>query len=815
MADLRRFDDAMKPLEAARLLDPDSPATFNVAARCLAAAGRDDEAREELRRGIRLGVDNPFAMNLLMTLAPDRAQRIADLKFIREQLETQVTFGDGVIEFRAWASRTLEPNDLLAMLREAHAARPDLWAYAATLIRQLGSMNQLTEAAEVAEQTCKKFPFAVGAWLDRAWIAQLRADRAGELDALRQAIAIPDGGANAYPRFADALIRQGEYEQARVMLDRAIARDPLNTANHEMLVQVHWHAGREAEAYDLARRSIPLATDPRRLWEWLAHIGPRMNPPRHPAELAREQAAQRPNDVKAWLTLARLLDSSADFHELVRALQNAVRLSPMSVECHDLYAETLALGGFYDDALAACAPPQLARRNPVLLRGRAAWIEYERGNIEKGQQMLREVLEVERDFAWGWRLRSSWSEKAGDAAQLLNCATQLIRLMPNDPTPIRWKAVALCMEKKRREAKELLSQMLLQHPDYDYGWRHLFDLQMEDKEYEPAGKTLERVTPHISHAAALLMDLRLNLYQRGMQHSRDTLDRLIATSNKDAIVEAGEILRGHFDSIYAERLLHAASQPDASFFTASLAIAPLHRAGRLNDAQPLINLALADPKAGQEVLVAYLNVLGNAGLSSQLHTWMFKHRALLRADTRLWGNMLYALQTAAEGIATAIWARGWQSRPDAKPWMLYNYFICLQNMHLLRSSFHVAHHALTLPPDHLTPTLACWAVLDLFRRGRTDEAIGLFADRKTQATILDHFIPLRLILKTVVEYEKRRNESPDAAFKDAEAKFAKIRIHHASTLAQDKLIARAMQLSKRYVGRRRGGFAGLMMWMTN
>ena len=48
--------------------------------------------------------------------------------------------------FRDVAYRVLDPEDLLARLREAQAARPDLWHAWSALIQQLADMQRLDEA---------------------------------------------------------------------------------------------------------------------------------------------------------------------------------------------------------------------------------------------------------------------------------------------------------------------------------------------------------------------------------------------------------------------------------------------------------------------------------------------------------------------------------------------------------------------------------------------------------------------------------------------------------------------------------------------
>jgi hypothetical protein len=59
--------------------------------------------------------------------SPTFAEKKAALAFILDELERQVVFGDGLLQYMRLAFGILEPDELLANLRAAHKTRPDLW----------------------------------------------------------------------------------------------------------------------------------------------------------------------------------------------------------------------------------------------------------------------------------------------------------------------------------------------------------------------------------------------------------------------------------------------------------------------------------------------------------------------------------------------------------------------------------------------------------------------------------------------------------------------------------------------------------------
>ena len=68
------------------------------------------------------------------------------MKFIAEQLHKQVTDGEGLSVFRSLARQTLDRDELLLILKDAHAERPDLWHSWSALAAQYSSMDRLDDA---------------------------------------------------------------------------------------------------------------------------------------------------------------------------------------------------------------------------------------------------------------------------------------------------------------------------------------------------------------------------------------------------------------------------------------------------------------------------------------------------------------------------------------------------------------------------------------------------------------------------------------------------------------------------------------------
>ena len=122
-----RHDEALREaLEAARI-EPHASQSHSVLGDVYRLRGQVDDARSAFRRAVEIAVDNGAAIGALLELAQSDEERRAALALIERELVRQVVAGDGLLAYVELARSTLEPESLLAVLRDAHTQRPDLW----------------------------------------------------------------------------------------------------------------------------------------------------------------------------------------------------------------------------------------------------------------------------------------------------------------------------------------------------------------------------------------------------------------------------------------------------------------------------------------------------------------------------------------------------------------------------------------------------------------------------------------------------------------------------------------------------------------
>ena len=155
-----------------------------------------------------------------MDTSENVAERRDALAFIEGELVRQTIFGDGLLAYQSHARYTLEADELLASLRKALDARPDLWHAWSAVIRQLVEMERARDAFELSAEAVRRFPLLPQLWFDRALVCRACEDHDGEMDALQHALQIRPNWSMALRRLAEVYDRVGRRDEALELLQR-------------------------------------------------------------------------------------------------------------------------------------------------------------------------------------------------------------------------------------------------------------------------------------------------------------------------------------------------------------------------------------------------------------------------------------------------------------------------------------------------------------------------------------------------------------------------------------------------------------------
>ena len=516
LAERKRFEEALANLRAAQELEPEHPWYFAVRAQVLKRADRTDEALDTIREALRRNIDQEPLVAELVQLSRGRSEKREALAFLEEQLRIQPHNGEGLVAFVGQSHQVhadqADPEayqDMLEVLQDMLDDRPDLWQAWSVLIQQMAGMARLEEAGALAREGTNRFPLLAKLWLDRAQVCQALGNAEGRLEALRQAVAVAPGWSPAARELAEALDEAGERDEAVVVIERAAKRNPLDPFVHGFLAERLWDSGRSREALDRAKTAI--RHEPGYDWAWHAVQlwSERLEVPDEAIELARELTRDRSGDPRVWMRLARLLQHPRHNDEALAALEKAIALDPRNVEAHDLKAERLAEMGQYEAALAAARPEQFGEDPPMVLQGRAAWVQARRGNYAEAIPPMQALVAVDPTYLWGWHQLAEWYNETGRVESYLEAASELVRLQPGHPVALMMRGEARLQTGDRDGGKADLREALRVSPGYSHAAAVLFDACLADDELREARQILAVLQEHAAGPEVAVKQIQL------------------------------------------------------------------------------------------------------------------------------------------------------------------------------------------------------------------------------------------------------------------------------------------------------------------
>ncbi|HMF18546.1 MAG TPA: tetratricopeptide repeat protein, partial [Gemmataceae bacterium] len=520
LADKHEMGKAFAELEEAGRLEPDCISYHTVRGRLMSLAGRMDEAKECYRDALRISVDLEHAMHEWIDACETEEERREALGFIEEELVRQVISGTGLLTFRDVARQTMEPDELLVSLRNFQETRPDLWQSWSAVIRQLRDMEQHEEALETAQLGLERFPLLPELWVDLSEVYQAMMNGPAAIKALEKALKINFGWAYPLRLLADLYQREGQVDQAKALIQRAIDRAPLMSANHFTMAMVLWNNGERDKGLEKIKQTVLLDPSYDTAWDYLCDWSAERNQFQGVVDLARSMTEKRPGETRSWMRLAQALlrmpsspdvDQDERIEECLDALKRVHHLNPRLIDAYDLEAQVLAEAGRFDEATEACQAPVWNGKPPVTLRGRRAWLMAQNGDVEGAIESMRAIVKDDPAYFWGWTKLAEWYEGTGKQQNYLSAAQQMVRLAPQSPIAWAYRGEAKLLLGDRKSGKKDLRMACHIAPDYSFAGLKLFDEELADAQAAPEGAG----TKELARARRTLMTL--------YQHVRDDL----------------------------------------------------------------------------------------------------------------------------------------------------------------------------------------------------------------------------------------------------------------------------------------------------
>jgi len=703
LAEQRRFDEAIAEAREAVEIEPHVAASHGILGQVLELSGEMAGAAEAYRAAIRLSVDYIWGIRGLFSVSPRFQEKGAAVEFVRRELARQVVFGDSLFAFREEAFSVLNAEALLETLREAHAARQDLWSAWIALVQQLIDMKRLDEALELALKAAEIYPLIPRCWFELALVHRARGEWEQERSAFSGALALNPAWGVVRRGLADSHTRQGDFSQARAVLEQGVAFSPLDAHNRGCLADVLWHLGEKEKALESLQQALRLDPDYQWAWDAFARWSVELGREDGGLELARELTISRAGEARSWLRLAHTLGPLA-LDEKLAALERAETIEPRNPDIFDVRAVALAAAGRFDEALAACRPPVFGNSPPMTLLGRAAWLQAERGEVATAIENMQRAVRLFPNYYWGWNCLAEWQADQGKLAEALEAARHMERLAPRGIVPLGYIGNLQLQLGQAQEAEATFRKAFELDPGYEYAGRQLFESQLKKREFAEARKTLSIMELHHPGPAT---EAKLVQWYCASQKKAEALAALrvlcfTPAHGTQALRRATEYFtpaawRGEPEKVFNEVLEAPGVNPEVGMlwveaFAAREAWSLQNRLFQLPASSPI----------GRAARFAFLQAAAGAKKDKAVLSLVSRDGEALREDASCWGQVGYALTTLKRYTRVIEWMQDWRQRTDAQPWMLHNLSLAFRNRGQDREAYEVCLHAVTLREDHTT-----------------------------------------------------------------------------------------------------------------
>lgn len=699
----------------AEQIDPQAPASAGTVGHVLLALRRFDEARAATQRALIRSIDADWLFSQLLECSPAFADRRESVRFLLAQLTRQSSLGEGFLRFREIATGVLSPEELGQTLEDLRSGQPQHWQAWSACIQQSITAGRTAVALELATEATRRFTTLARLWVDLADVHRARQEHEAESRALTHALELAPGWSWASLRLVALLLRGLHREEAESVLRKALAHDPVDPRLLTEQAELLWHRSRAAEAIPLLERAIAANPSFDHAWtllhEWVDDEGSEARS----ITLARTLIQQRAGDPEAHLRLARVLARKNDYEAALQAVSAALERNPLHVDAHDCRAWILTGLGRYDEALAACRPPALFKENPIRLRGRGAWIEWQRGNRANAVSLLKKIVEEAPDYSWAWQCLADWSEAMENLAEATRAATRFSELNPGSPYPLGYIADLKLKSGDRTGAADALRRALAIDPSYVFAAQTLLSLLAEQAQFGEAEKILALIQQHGGEWRTHLAKIVVSRWKKDPTEAERNLRQLCRVPPSDTIcLTAGiqEFLsafsRARLRSVLKDAVLDpkANEQVGALWVQHVVAFEPWKGLRKLDRREVS---ALVKVRAW----ACYLEWLSNGDHRLRLQWNLWREAKFLAQQDVTWSAVIYALVQIKSYRRATKWAAAWNTRTGLKPWVLHNLALSYYQQNRPGEAADVVKKALQLPADHTRATFLAWAAWDL------------------------------------------------------------------------------------------------------
>jgi tetratricopeptide (TPR) repeat protein len=390
-------------------------------------------------------------------------------------------------------------------------------------------------------------------------------------------------------------------------------------------------------------------------------------------------------------------------------------LNPRLISARDLQSRLLADSGKFDEAAAAAQPACYGDDLPLELRGRAAWVEAQRGNVRAAIELMEQAVREAPEYWFGIEQLADWYERTGRWDDYARISERMVEMAPHYSVSYGYRGYSRMKSGNREAAKVDLRRAVQYDPSYVFAAFSLFDLLLDENELEEAAHTLEIVKSHAASEFVTAREVQLACRQHQRHKATDLLSALC--HNTDAapwsVRTAVEAVRGAIGSEATEaELRQCLLEKQANSEVAAALVELLAKRGRWRQCRKVLKQMAEQDKSWNRAALTYLHELKTCGLVTQVRQFIQRNWRKLQVETWVWGEVVEILSDLEMNRLLLKWCRDWRSRRDLRPRMLFFYAIALRYRNRDAEALAVHRVAATLPPDETFPAHRLWLLIE-------------------------------------------------------------------------------------------------------
>ena len=525
-------------------------------------------------------------------------------------------------------------------------------------------------------------------------------------------------------RAAGALVKQGDRDAARGVLERSLGFHPRSAELVRELATLSWEAGDTERAFKESREAIEFDPEDENSWALHHRYASPLHREHDVVALARRLARERPWNGVIWLRLAEVLQRESENLASLDALAEALERRPGWSEAIDVYVMTLARVGRKDDALAACERPTESFFAQGALKARRAWVLWRFGEHEVACEAMHRVIAEHPNHAWAHLVLFEWEMERGRHKQGLGVARALVELAPLAATSHALVAEAELGDGNAAKARECLEQAVALDPSNVHAGTRRIELAISERRLEDGARFVREQGPHVPPETRDQWELSLAVSSADEAAALAVFERLACrpTVPVVALYRAAKQLEDFAPRSLDRSLGTLARRPEVNREAGALWVTTLDHVSRRPSIVAIFRLRRHNRETFETAVRAYFEALGDRAVSPVylLVALAWLGREARRSDAT-WGHVGYALARTRAYVLCQLWLRDYPGRRSAEAWMLHNYRVATLENHQRAAALRCVEHALTLPADN---TLAYHLTFAAFGRAADGDIAG-------------------------------------------------------------------------------------------